>query len=94
MGRIIGLALVALVLGSTVVDAQTINLRTFKCADFVKLKPDTRDLVAIWLDGHLADDEAPDGLTVDFSGSDADGILAICKKSPGTDLLKAAEQAE
>lgn len=94
MIRIVGAAIALTLMGVSSVQAQTIDLRTFKCSEFVALPAQTQDWVALWLDGFLADDQAPDGLKIDFSGTDADFITEKCKKSPDTPLLQAVEQAD
>ena len=82
---------VALFVLSSAAHAEAINLKTYTCSEFVSLPEETKDLVAVWLDGYLADDEAADGLTVDFSGTDADELSEFCAANSGSTVLQAAE---
>lgn len=91
MKQILGLTVALALLGAPSVCAQTIDLRTIKCSEFAALPLETRDLVAVWLDGFLADDQAADGLQVDFLEIDADFIENHCQKTPNAGLLAAVE---
>lgn len=88
------IAAVAFSILSSAAHAETINLRTYKCSEFVSLTEETKDLVSVWLDGYLADDEAADGLTVDFSGTDADELSEYCAANSESTVLQAAEGPE
>jgi hypothetical protein len=91
MNKILGLMTALALLGAASVCAQTIDLRTIKCSEFAALPVETQELVAVWLDGFLADDQAPDGLLVDFSETDADFIQEQCQKTPNAGLLASVE---
>ncbi len=91
MNKILGLMAALALLGAPSVCAQTIDLRSIKCSEFAALPVETQDVVAVWLDGFLADDQAPDGLLVDFSETDADFIKEQCQKTPNAGLLASVE---
>ena len=91
MKKILCLTVALTLLGAPSVCAQTIDLRTIKCSEFAALPVETQDVVAVWLDGFLADDQAPDGLQVDFSETDADFMKEHCQKTPNAGLLAAFE---
>jgi len=93
MNKTFALASIILMLGLTTAQAQTIDFRTYKCSKFIALPENIQELVAVWLDGFLSDDEDPQSMQVDFAGTDTDEIRTYCQSNPGALLPSAAEEA-
>ncbi|WP_072396303.1 HdeA/HdeB family chaperone [Hyphomicrobium sp. CS1GBMeth3] len=83
-------------LAAASVKAQTIDVRTITCKEVAALPDATLRLLAVWLDGYLADDESPEDAKVDLAAAqeDAEDIQAHCEQNPAMGLLQAAEALE
>jgi hypothetical protein len=96
MKHLLGFACAVTLLATEPVSAQTINVRTVTCKEVAALPEATLKLLAVWLDGFLADDESPADANVDLASvqEDADDIRAHCAAHPATGLLQAMEELE
>lgn len=83
-------------LASASASAQTIDVRTVTCKEAAALPDGTLGLLAVWLDGFLADDDNAEDQKVDLAAAedDAEEIKAYCTKHPALPLLQAMEQLE
>lgn len=79
---------------ATAAHAQKIDLRTITCKEAIALPEDTLDVVSVWIDGFMSDDDDPESMVVDFSETDSDEIKAVCQKIPSAKLLHAVEDLE
>lgn len=86
--------LIALMISTSAAQAQQVNFTTAKCQDLANMSEDVVDLVSVWLDGFSSDEEQPETLTVDFSGTDADDLTAYCQQNPSVSLVQAFENLE
>lgn len=89
MNKIVATAIVMATLGATSAHAQTLDLRTFTCADFAKLAPQTQDLVVTWIEGFVSEEAVPEEMTVDFSQTDTELVKAHCAATPEATVIKA-----
>jgi hypothetical protein len=78
------------------VSAQTIDVRIIKCKEVAALPDVTLRLLAVWLDGYLADDERPEDGKADLAAAQdaAEDIQAHCERNPTKGLLQAVEALE
>lgn len=79
---------------SAAAQTQKVDLRKMTCKEAIALPEATLDLVSVWIDGFMSDNDDPESMVVDFSGTDADEIKAVCQNNPGTRLLQAVEDLE
>lgn len=94
MRLFINAILAAALITPGVANAQTLDFRTATCSDFVALPEDALDIATAWLDGHLSDEEDPESMTVDVSGTDAEDIKAHCQQNPGANLIQAVDSMD
>lgn len=73
--------------------AQTIDIRAITCKEAAALPDETLELLSVWLDGYLADDENPEDAKVDLAAvqEDAQEIRDHCERNPDATVLQAAE---
>lgn len=92
----IALVLAVPFLAAAPVEAQTIDVRAMTCKEVAALPDATLRLIAVWLDGYLADDESPEDMKVDLAAAqeDAEDIREHCEQNPAMSLLQAAEALE
>ena len=84
----------ALLVTANAASGTEIDLRKITCKEAVALPQDTLDLVSVWIDGFLSDDEDEESMIVDFSETDTGEIKTFCQKHPDTKLLQAVENLE
>jgi acid stress chaperone HdeB len=86
-----GAILVAAMLAAASADAQTVDLSTIKCKDFVELPKDTINAITLWLDGYYTDEEDPTVVDLDKLKAKAEKLGAFCMQNPRMGLMTAAE---
>ena len=86
-----GAILVAAALAAASADAQTVDLSTIKCKDFVELPKDTINAITLWLDGYYTDEEDPTVVDLDKLKAKAEKLGAFCVQNPRMGLMTAAE---
>jgi acid stress chaperone HdeB len=92
LGNLIGaIAVAAAVLAGASAHAQTVDLSTIKCKDFVELPKDTVNAITMWLDGYLTDEEDPTVVDFDKLKARAEKLGAFCVQNPRMGLMNAAE---
>jgi hypothetical protein len=73
--------------------AETIDMKTLKCEDFLKMSPESIGSLMMWIEGYYANDD--EETTIDFDEMKQDGvkIATYCKEHASTGLLDASEKA-
>lgn len=87
----IGAVLFASALGITSAQAQTIDLTTLKCKNFIDSGRQTISFIVMWLDGYYTDEEDPAVVDFDKMKATTDKLSAYCLQNPGMGLMNAAE---
>jgi acid stress chaperone HdeB len=82
---------VALV-GSSPAHAQKLNLSTVTCKQFIESKPETINLILMWIAGFYADEDDPPVVDFDEMKSNAEKLGAYCAKNPTKRLIAAVEE--
>jgi hypothetical protein len=79
-------------LGAQGASAETLDLKTLKCEDFLKMSADSIGSLMMWIEGHYSEE---DETTIDFDEMKKDGIklATYCKANGSTGLLDAADKA-
>jgi acid stress chaperone HdeB len=83
--------LTAFVLFATAADAQTVDLSSVKCRDFIELPKETANAITMWLDGYYTDEEDPAVIDFDKLKGKAEKLGAFCAANPKMSLMTAAE---
>ena len=92
IARIAGAALLAAaVFAAPGADGQALDLSAISCKQFIELPKDTAAAIALWLDGHLTDEDDPAVLDLDRIKANAERLAAFCARNPQTGLIAAAE---
>ncbi len=86
------LALAAAVLAPVSASAQTVDLATIKCKEFIEGNKESIGFILMWLAGYYSDQDAPP--IVDFGKMKTDGgkLGAYCAQNPEHSLITAAEE--
>jgi hypothetical protein len=73
--------------------ADTIDMKTLKCEDFLKMSSESIGSLMMWISGYYANED--EETTIDFDQMKNDGIkiATYCKEHPATGLLDATEKA-
>jgi len=71
--------------------AQSVDFKSLSCQELAGMPPQTIELVAVWLEGHLADEEDAESMQVDFSDTLAGDLKAHCSQNPSKTVLQAAD---
>lgn len=89
--KTIGALLLAFAIGITSAQAQTIDLATLKCKDFIDSGRQTISFIVMWLDGYYTDEEDPAVVDFDKMKATTDKLSAYCMQNPSMGLMNAAE---
>ena len=91
--RLVLAAAVAVTLIAAPASAQTVDLSSIKCRDFVASGKDTISYLMMWLDGHFTRKQDP--MVVDFDKMKSNGtkLAEYCAKNPDQGLIAAADDA-
>ena len=81
----------AWLLGTTASQAQTIDLATLKCKEFIDLSKETIATLTVWLDGYYTDEEDAAVFEPDKLKIKAEKLSAFCAQNPKIGLMTAAE---
>jgi acid stress chaperone HdeB len=91
--RLVSAALVgAALLGAVPASAQTFDLSTVKCSEFLQSGQQNISLIMMWLDGYYADQEAPAVINFDKMKQKGEKLGKYCGENPTTGLITAAEE--
>lgn len=71
--------------------AQTLDLSTIKCKDFVASSKESIGLILAWLNAYYKDEDAPPILDFGQFEKDAARLGAYCGANPETGLITAAD---
>ncbi|MGA6965715.1 MAG: HdeA/HdeB family chaperone [Xanthobacteraceae bacterium] len=71
--------------------AQTIDLATLKCKEFIDLSKETIATLTVWLDGYYTDEEDAAVFEPDKLKIKAEKLSAFCAQNPKIGLMTAAE---
>ncbi|HEY7242338.1 MAG TPA: HdeA/HdeB family chaperone [Xanthobacteraceae bacterium] len=71
--------------------AETINLATLKCKEFIDLSKETIATLTVWLDGYYTDEEDAAVFEPDKLKIKAEKLSAFCAQNPKIGLMTAAE---
>jgi acid stress chaperone HdeB len=82
---------IAVLLSTTPLTAQVIDLRTVSCKDFLASGQDSIGMIMMWLDGYFTGQDDP--AVVDFNRMKVMGAKLgdYCAKNPSEGLMEAAE---
>ena len=83
--------IVACLVGACPCQAQTINLATLKCKEFIDLSKETIATLTVWLDGYYTDEEDAAVFEPDKLKIKAEKLSAFCAQNPKIGLMTAAE---
>jgi acid stress chaperone HdeB len=88
----IGFAVVAMLLAGPA-RADTLDLSTIKCQDFIKSSKDNIGVIAMWLHGYYAG-KGDESTVIDFYkfAKDAEKLGKYCGENPAHGLITAAEK--
>jgi acid stress chaperone HdeB len=91
--RLVVAAAFAVTLLAAPASAQTVDLSSIKCRDFVASGKDTISYLMMWLDGHFTRKQDP--MVVDFDKMKSNGakLAEYCVKNPDQGLMAAADDA-
>jgi acid stress chaperone HdeB len=86
------LAVAAAVLAPLPLAAQTMDLSTIKCKEFLAGEKDSIGYILMWLEGYYSDEDAPP--IVDFGKMKANGgkLGAYCAQNPENSIITAADE--
>jgi hypothetical protein len=73
-------------------EAQGVDFRSLTCSQLSGMPPQTIEVVAAWLQGHLADEEDGESMLFDPSDTDAEDLTAHCAQNPGKKVVQAADE--
>jgi acid stress chaperone HdeB len=73
--------------------AQKLDLSTVTCRQFLQSKPETINLILMWVAGYYSDEDDPPILDFDKMRSDATKLGEYCAKNPDTGLVTAIEES-
>lgn len=86
-----GTILVAIALSAATAQAQTINLSTMSCQDFVQADAVQINTIVSWLLGYYTDPAAPQIIDLGRLNTTRESFLAFCKQQPQFRVETAAE---
>ena len=89
--KTIAAALLTFALGIASAQAQTIDLATLKCKDFIDSGRQTISFIVMWLDGYYTDEEDAAVFEPDKLKIKAEKLSAFCAQNPKIGLMTAAE---
>lgn len=90
--KVLGVVLVAAsVVSACPCRAQTIDLATLKCKEFIDLSKETIATLTVWLDGYYTDEEDAAVFEPDKLKIKAEKLSAFCAQNPKIGLMTAAE---
>jgi acid stress chaperone HdeB len=81
----------ACLLGASPCDAQSIDLATLKCKEFIDFSKETIVTLTVWLDGYYTDEEDAAVFEPDKLKIKAEKLSAFCAQNPKIGLMTAAE---
>jgi len=85
--------LIGLLLASGGASAQSLQLSTMKCKEFIDLPKETILTVTIWLDGYYTDEEDAALVEYDKLKMKAERLANFCAQNPKMGLMMAAENS-
>jgi hypothetical protein len=86
-----GALMVASLVVASPASAQSIDLATIKCRDFIVLSKETIATLTVWLDGYYTDEEDAAVFEPDKLKSNAEKLTAFCAQNPKMGVMTAAE---
>jgi acid stress chaperone HdeB len=72
--------------------AQTLDLSTIKCEDFLKSGKDNIAVIITWLDGYYKEKDDPPIIDFKKFGSNTEKLAKYCADNPGNGLITAADK--
>lgn len=90
--RLAAALLAAATLASAPAPAQTLDLSTIKCEEFLKSGKDNIAVIITWLDGYYKDKDDPP--VIDFAkfSANTEKLAKYCADNPGNGLITAADK--
>jgi acid stress chaperone HdeB len=85
-------ALAAALCAATPAHAQTLDLSTVKCKDFVSGAKENIGLILMWVAGYYSDEDAPPVVDFDKMKTDGQKLSEYCAKHPDDGIITAAEE--
>jgi acid stress chaperone HdeB len=73
------------------VRAQSINLATLKCREFIELSKETTAMLTVWLDGYYTDEEDAALFEPDKLKIKTEKLNGFCAQNPKMSVMMAAE---
>jgi acid stress chaperone HdeB len=86
------IAIAAMLAAITPAQAQTVDLSTITCKQFLEMKQESVSLILMWMAGYYADQDAPPVVDFDKMRENAGKLAGYCAKNPGVGLITAAEE--
>jgi len=86
------IVLAAAIMAATQASAQSANLKTMKCDQFLASGAQTIDRIVAWLDGWYTEDKGPTVVNASEIANEAKEMRDYCTKNPTHTVLKAAEE--
>ena len=85
------IVLIAAAIAATQASAQSVDLKTMKCDQFLASDAQTIDRVVTWLDGWYTEDKGPIVVNSSEIANEAKEMRSYCTKNPTHTVIKAAE---
>ena len=82
----------AATLASAAAPAQTLDLSTIKCEDFLKSGKDNIAVIITWLDGYYKEKDDPPILDFAKFSANTEKLAKYCADNPGNGLITAADK--
>jgi acid stress chaperone HdeB len=77
---------------SVTATAQTLDLSTIKCEEFLKSGKDNIAVMITWLDGYYKDKDDPPIIDFKKFSANTDKLAKYCADNPGNGLITAADK--
>ena len=92
MKKVLILATAAMPAAGAPASAQTLDMSTVKCKDFVTSSKDNIALILMWLQGFYADEDASPIVDFGKMEKDAKKLGEYCGKNPDHSVITAADE--
>jgi acid stress chaperone HdeB len=90
--RLAAAALAIALLASASAPAQTLDLSTIKCKDFLESGKDNIAIIITWLDGYYKEKDDPPVIDFGKFGSNTEKLAKFCADNPANGLITAADK--
>ena len=92
MKHVLRIAILSAALAVGPASAQTVDLSTIKCKEFLDSGKETIGLLMMWLDGYYSDEDSPAVVDFDKMKQKGEKLGEYCAKNPANGLITAAEE--